>query len=259
MAPGLIVETDKTGARSSPAAVRCFVRLVDINEGGTFTDFPSQHLQIAQMLAAPNQIVDQTANGLPFTGAMLTHFDPEFFLKPAGHPRPLGKIGFCRKVDINNVLYTTHCIFDDLVFQYIVCSRKFATEPFTFRPRKSKDRFGRYFTNFTPAVSTQAAKGMRQAMRCWALHRRSDKALGDLARMFNPVLQGWLNYYGSYYRSALHPTFRHLDDSLTRWAKQKYERLRGHPQRVRHWLQRIRWTQPDLFAHWQFFQSTAGQ
>jgi RNA-directed DNA polymerase len=130
---------------------------------------------------------------------------------------------------------------------------------FTFRPRKSKDRFGRYFTNFTPAVSTQAAKGMRQTMRRWALHRRSDKALDDLARMFNPVLRGWLNYYGSYYRSALHPTFRHLDESLTRWAKQKYKRLRGHHQRARHWLQRIRWMQPDLFAPWQFFQSTAGQ
>jgi hypothetical protein len=130
---------------------------------------------------------------------------------------------------------------------------------FTFRPRKSKDRFGRHFTNFTPAVSLQAAKKLRHTMRRWAVHRRSDKSLDDLARMFNPVLRGWLNYYGSYYRSALHPTFRCLDDHLTRWAKQKYKRLRRHHRRARHWLQRIMRTQPGLFAHWQVLQSTAGQ
>jgi RNA-directed DNA polymerase len=130
---------------------------------------------------------------------------------------------------------------------------------FTFRPRKSKDRCGRYFTNFSPAVSPQAAKGMRRTMRRWAVHRRSDKALDDLARMCNPVLRGWLNDSGRYYRSALHPTFRCLDEHLTRWAKQKYQRLRGHHRRARHWLRRTARTQPGLFAHWQFFQSMAGQ
>jgi RNA-directed DNA polymerase len=130
---------------------------------------------------------------------------------------------------------------------------------FPFRPRKSKDRFGRYFTNFTPAVSSRAAKAVRQTMRRWAVPQRSDKALDDLARMVNPVLRGWLNYYGSSYRSALHPTCRCLDDGLTRWAKQKYKRLRGHHRRARHWLQRIARRQPGLFAHWQFFQLTAGQ
>jgi RNA-directed DNA polymerase len=130
---------------------------------------------------------------------------------------------------------------------------------FTFRPRKSKDRFGRYFTNFTPAISAQAAKTIRQTMRRWKLPRRTDKTLDDLARMINPVLRGWLNYYGSYYRSALYPTFHHLDDTLTRWAKRKYKRLRGHHRRARHWLRRIARTQPGLFAHWQYFRSTAGQ
>ena len=130
---------------------------------------------------------------------------------------------------------------------------------FTFRPRKSKDRFGRHFTNFTPAVSSKAAKKMRHTMRRWAVHRRSDKSLDDLAQMFNPVLRGWLNYYGSYYRSALHPTFRCLDAYLTRWAKQRYKRLRRHHRRARHWLQRIMQRQPKLFAHWRVLQSTAGQ
>jgi Group II intron, maturase-specific domain len=28
----------------------------------------------------------------------------------------------------------------------------------------------------------------------WRLHLRSDKALDDLAHMWNPVLRGWINY-----------------------------------------------------------------
>jgi RNA-directed DNA polymerase len=131
--------------------------------------------------------------------------------------------------------------------------QQFDFRGFRFRPRKSKDRFGRSFTTFTPAVSPQAAKGRRRTMRRWAVQRRSDKALDDLARMFNPVLRGWLHDSGSYYRSALPPTFRCLDDHLTRWAKRKYKRLRGHHRRARHWLRRIARTQPGLFAHWRAF------
>jgi RNA-directed DNA polymerase len=73
---------------------------------------------------------------------------------------------------------------------------KFDFLGYTFRPRRSKNRWGKYFINFSPAVSNQAATKMRQTMRRWRLHLRSDKALDDLARMWNPVLRGWINYYG---------------------------------------------------------------
>ncbi len=130
---------------------------------------------------------------------------------------------------------------------------------YTFRPRKSKDRFGRYYVNFLPAVSNNAAKLMRQTIRRWALHRRVDKSLEDLARMFNPILRGWINYYGRFYRSALHRVFNHLDRRLTRWVTQKYKRLRGHRRRAAHWLQRIQRKQPKLFVHWHLLASSAGR
>jgi hypothetical protein len=69
---------------------------------------------------------------------------------------------------------------------------------------------GKYFINFSPAVSNRAATKMRRTMRQWRLHLRSDKALDDLARMGNPVLRSWINYYGRFYKSALNPVFRHL-------------------------------------------------
>ncbi len=66
---------------------------------------------------------------------------------------------------------------------------------YTFRPRLSKSlKRGTHFVNFTPAVSDEAGKAMRREIRHWRLHLRSDKTLGDLARMFNGVVQGWINY-----------------------------------------------------------------
>jgi RNA-directed DNA polymerase len=35
---------------------------------------------------------------------------------------------------------------------------------------------------------------MRREIRRWRLHLRSDKTLTDLARMFNTVIRGWINY-----------------------------------------------------------------
>jgi len=87
---------------------------------------------------------------------------------------------------------------------------------YTFRPRLSKNRFGKHFLNFSPAVSGEASKRMRREMRRWGVARRSDKTLTDLALMFNTTLQGWINYYGRFYKSMLYPVFRHLNETLVR-------------------------------------------
>jgi RNA-directed DNA polymerase len=121
---------------------------------------------------------------------------------------------------------------------------------YTFRPRRSKNRWGKFFINFTPAVSTEAMTKMRQEMRRWRLPMRSDKAIDDLARMWNPVLRGWILYYGRFYKSALYPVFRHCNDLLVRWAMRKYKRLRRHHRRAAHWLVGVAGREPRLFAHW---------
>jgi len=128
---------------------------------------------------------------------------------------------------------------------------------YTFRPRRSKNRWGKCFINFSPAVSRKAAKAMRQNLRRWALHNRSDKSLDDLARMFNPVVRGWINYFGRFYKSALYPTLRHLDCVLERWAMRKYKRLWRHKRRARAWLAGVASRQPTLFAHWSLLRPTA--
>jgi len=123
---------------------------------------------------------------------------------------------------------------------------------YTFRPRRSKNRHGKYFINFTPAVSDTAGKAMRREIRRWRLNVRSDKTLGDLARMFNSVVQGWINYYGRFYKSGLYPTLRHINDYLVRWARRKYKRLSRHARRARQFLASVARREPGLFAHWQW-------
>jgi retron-type reverse transcriptase len=122
---------------------------------------------------------------------------------------------------------------------------------YTFRPRRSKHRWGKDFVNFSPAVSNTAATAIRHTLRDWRLHCRVDKQMDDLARMFNPIIQGWSQYYGRFYPSALYPTFRQLDRCLARWAMAKDKRLRRHRRRADHRIPAIRRRHPRLCAHWR--------
>lgn len=122
---------------------------------------------------------------------------------------------------------------------------------YTYRPRLSKNKMGKTFVNFTPAVSNKAAQKIRKEIRGWKLHLRSDKDLTDLARIFNSKVQGWVNYYGQYYKSAMYPFLRNIERNLIRWATRKYKRLRGHKTRAKFWLGRISKREPNLFVHWR--------
>jgi len=128
---------------------------------------------------------------------------------------------------------------------------------YTFKPRRARNRHGRLFTSFCPGVSDKAAKTMRQTMRrSWRIARRTDKGLTDLANMFNPIMRSWIAYYGRFYRSALGPVFRPLDQALVRWAERKYKkRFKGHTRRAGRWLQAIARREPGLFAHWEILRT----
>ena len=130
-------------------------------------------------------------------------------------------------------------------------NEKFDFLGYGFQPRRSKNRFGKFFINFSPAISGKAGKSIREEIRSWNLHLRSDKSIEDLSRMFNPKIRGWRQYYGRYYRSALYPFLRQLDRSLAQWAYRKYKKRRGHLRRATHWMARISRRDSKVFAHWR--------
>ena len=77
--------------------------------------------------------------------------------------------------------------------------------------------------------------------------------------MWNPVLRGWIQCYGRFYKSALYPVFRYFDDLLVRWAMRKYKRLRRHHRQAAHWLAGVATREPRLFAHWYLLGPSAGR
>ena len=120
---------------------------------------------------------------------------------------------------------------------------------YTFRARGARNRHGVVFTSFLPAVSKEALKKMGQVVRRWQLQRRTDLSFTDLARMINPVVRGWMRYYGAFYHTALTTFLARINTYLVRWIRKKYKRFRGLRTAMRAW-QRAVARYPGLFAHW---------
>jgi RNA-directed DNA polymerase len=124
---------------------------------------------------------------------------------------------------------------------------------YTFGPRKARYPDGKAFTSFLPAVSPEALKEMGQRVREWRIHLRTRLDLNGLADWINPVVSGWMTYYGRFYRSQLYPFLRRINTYLMRWARKKYKRLRGY-KRFRAWWSGLIDREPGLFKHWAWMR-----
>ena len=120
---------------------------------------------------------------------------------------------------------------------------------FTFRARRAKGRNGRSFTALLPALSKDALNKISARVRDWRLHRRTSATLEDLARLVNPVVRGWMQYYGQFYRSALYRLLQRINTYLVRWLRNKYKRLRKGS-KAQQALQGAAQRHPWLLAHW---------
>jgi len=142
-----------------------------------------------------------------------------------------------------------YCKDDDRRGSYPVTSFDFLG--YTFRARRSKNKRGKHFINFSPAMSNSAGKAIRQEVRSWSMPKRSDKSIEDLSQMFKAKIQGWINYYGRFYRSQMYMTLRYINSKLVWWAMRKFKKLFRHRRRAEHWLGRIAEKFPSLFPHWR--------
>ena len=129
---------------------------------------------------------------------------------------------------------------------------------YSFQPRQAKRNGGRVFIGFNPGISVKSAKSIRQTIRSWRFHLRSDLSLDEIAKSVNPFFRGWINYYGVYYRSVLRRVVAHFDSVLSRWAMRKYKRLKGRRQNARSWVHGVKRRQNDLFVHWGIFAKATG-
>lgn len=121
---------------------------------------------------------------------------------------------------------------------------------YTFRGRAARDRQGTLFVGFNLAVSCKSLKAMSATMRGWSLHRRVGSTLEELAAAINPVLRGWLAYYGRFNVGEFLVVFERLERRLARWACRKYKGLRSSLRRSQQFIRRIRMAAPTMFVHW---------
>ena len=141
-----------------------------------------------------------------------------------------------------------YCKDEDRPLDYPVT--KFDFLGYSFQARLGKDKLGRFRVAFTPAISQESAKTIRQTMKRWKLPKRTNATLQQLADMTNPALRGWLGYYGKYNKTKASPVFRHLNEMLVRWIKHKHK-MKSNWRRARYVLGQIAVQNPNLFAHWQ--------
>ncbi len=92
---------------------------------------------------------------------------------------------------------------------------------------------------------------MYETIRKWRLHLATRKTLEELAREINPIVRGWINYYGRFFRSEMRPVLYHVNEELTRWVKRKYKKMRGHFGRAMNLLGKVAKNNPQLYGHWK--------
>ena len=126
---------------------------------------------------------------------------------------------------------------------------------FSFHARTVQDKEGNLFTGFNPGVSRKALKRIHETLRRMNINRATWADLRQLADWLNPMVRGWVTYYGKFYPQPLARALVKIDLRLGRWARNKYKRLRGHKRRSWAWVKKIREAQPTLFAHWEFVYS----
>ena len=122
---------------------------------------------------------------------------------------------------------------------------------YEFRARSVRSKSGAMFTAFTPAISPEALKKISGQVRSWRIHTHTRHSLQQLADGINPVVRGWMTYYGRFTPAALMPLLKRINGYLVRWARKKYRRLAPFKRAKRWWDDLITRNRP-MFAHWQW-------
>ena len=129
-------------------------------------------------------------------------------------------------------------------------STSFTYLGFTFRTRAAPTRDRKSaFAAFLPAMGRDALKAKSRIVREWRIHLRTTRDLAELAEWMNPVIRGWMDYYGTFYRHEMRGFLIRINTYLVRWARRKFKRLRSFKRARRWWLDLVK-RNPDMFVHW---------
>ncbi|UPA54634.1 group II intron reverse transcriptase/maturase [Wolbachia pipientis] len=121
---------------------------------------------------------------------------------------------------------------------------------YTFRPRIAKNKMRNYFVSFLPAICNKAKKKIKKTIKSWRIHRVTWTTLEEISKRIDPIVRGWFQYYGRFYKSEMYPSLRNIERYLIRWVRTKYKKLRDHGRLAKQFLGKVRKRSPNIFYHW---------
>jgi len=121
---------------------------------------------------------------------------------------------------------------------------------YTFRPRAAKNKMRDYFVSFLPAISNKAKKKIKKTIKSWRIHRITWTTFEEISKKIDPIVRGWFQYYGRFYKSEMYPSLRNIERYLVRWVRTKYKKLRDHGRLAKQFLGKVRKRSPNIFYHW---------
>jgi group II intron reverse transcriptase/maturase len=121
---------------------------------------------------------------------------------------------------------------------------------YSFQPRRMSSKFdARFITAFGAAICCKAKVSIRQGIRSVFDPHKTHTTLEHIAKMLNPKIRGWLNYYSRFNADMAKRVFYYLNELIRKWMKKRYKLL-SMKLVVRKYDQYLK-TDKDLFYHWQ--------
>lgn len=129
---------------------------------------------------------------------------------------------------------------------------KFDFLGYSFQPRPAiSKKTGKMFLGFDCAISISSRKRLADKLEELDIINMSFKSIVGIAQKLNPIIQGWISYYGKFRRYELSKVFYLLRCRLVRWVRKRYKRYKTSLKRAYAWLDRVQKQYPYLFYHWK--------
>lgn len=123
---------------------------------------------------------------------------------------------------------------------------------YEFRARGAENKkTKKVFTSFLPAISPKSEKSILEKIKSLRIHTKSDLSLQDIAKWINPMLRGWINYYGKYTQSAMNSVLEQINSILVAWSRRKYLKLKTRKVYAIKCMKDYASKHTNLFAHWR--------
>jgi len=130
---------------------------------------------------------------------------------------------------------------------------KFDFLGYSFQPRSAfSKKNGKMFLGYDCAISISSRKQIADKLEELKISKLSFNSIVGVAQYLNPMIRGWVNYYGKFKMYELTKVFRLLSKRLVWWARKRYKRYKTSIRKGYKWLTTIRKQFPNLFYHWRF-------